>query len=129
LTAENWDVLKTAINKYEGNNVVVQQRGKNADGSANVAFITQGGSGEEIQSYTFSMGYYWMIGDNRYNSLDSRFWGYVPEDHMLGKPLFTFFGLKKVIGIDDLGLPMIQNNEWMYESKGIRWNKIFRAID
>jgi signal peptidase I len=129
LTAENWDVLKLAINKYEGNNIVVQQRGQNADGSPKVAFVTNGGSGEEVESYTFEMGYYWMIGDNRYNSLDSRFWGYVPEDHMLGKPLFTFFGLKKVIGIDELGLPLIQNNEWMYESKGIRWNKIFRAID
>jgi len=129
LTAENWDVLKLAINKYEGNNIVVQQRGQNADGSPKVAFVTNGGSGEELESYTFKMGYYWMIGDNRYNSLDSRFWGYVPEDHMLGKPLFTFFGLKKVIGIDELGLPLIQNNEWIYESKGIRWNKIFRAID
>lgn len=129
LTPSNWDVLKTAINKYEGNNIVVQQRGQNADGTPRVVFVSDGGQGAEITAYTFQMGYYWMIGDNRYNSLDSRFWGYVPEDHMLGKPLFTFFGLKKVIGIDELGLPLIVNGEWIYETKGIRWEKIFKSID
>jgi len=69
-----------------------------------------------------------MMGDNRFNSSDSRFWGYVPENHILGKPLFTFFSLKKVIGINDIGEPMIHGQTMMYETKGIRWEKIFKSI-
>lgn len=119
LTKENWDILKTAINTYEKANIVTQ------DGK----FYSGGGSGPEISQYTFKMGYYWMMGDNRYNSLDSRAWGYVPEDHIIGKPLFTFFGLKKVIALDEIGRPLIQDQTMIYDSKGIRWNKIFSWIN
>jgi hypothetical protein len=69
-----------------------------------------------------------MMGDNRYNSSDSRYWGYVPEDHIIGKPVFTFFGLKKVIGITEMGEPKIHDQSMEYDTKGIRWNKIFRLI-
>jgi signal peptidase I len=52
-------------------------------------------NGEPATSYTFKMDYYWMMGDNRHNSEDSRVWGYVPEDHIVGKPLFIWFSLKE----------------------------------
>jgi len=60
-------------------------------------------------SYTFKMDYYWMMGDNRHNSADSRYWGFVPEDHVIGKPKFIWLSLDK----DGQGL------------KGIRWSRMF----
>ncbi|MFM7639895.1 MAG: signal peptidase I [Bacteroidota bacterium] len=120
LTAQNWDFLKLAINKYE-HGKIVQRGGK---------FYSNNGQGSEVKSYTFKMGYYWMIGDNRYNSLDSRFWGYVPEDHVVGKPLFTFFSLKKVMSIDsETNQPLTTNGNMEYKVKGIRWSKIFSWIE
>ena len=49
--------------------------------------------GEEITSYTFDQNYYWMMGDNRHNSLDSRYWGFVPETHIVGKPVFIWMSV------------------------------------
>lgn len=63
--------------------------------------------------YTFKMDYYWAMGDNRHNSADSRFWGYVPEDHIVGKASFVWFSWNK----DQKGI-----------LKKIRWNKLFRII-
>ena len=48
-------------------------------------------NGTEANSYTFKMNYYWMMGDNRHQSLDSRYWGFVPEDHIIGRPWFVLF--------------------------------------
>jgi signal peptidase I len=60
-------------------------------------------------SYTFKMNYYWMMGDNRHNSADSRYWGFVPEDHVVGTPKFIWLSLDK----EAKGL------------KSIRWNRMF----
>ena len=64
-------------------------------------------NGKETDEYTFGMDYYWMMGDNRHNSQDSRFWGYVPVDHIVGKPLFIWLSKDKTYG-------------------KIRWNRIFK---
>jgi signal peptidase I len=63
-------------------------------------------NGSKATSYTFKQNYYWAVGDNRHNSQDSRFWGFVPEDHVVGKPLFIWFSKGEL---------------------GIRWNRIFSS--
>jgi len=63
--------------------------------------------GKPADHYTFKMNYYWMMGDNRDNSLDSRYWGFVPEDHIVGKAWFIWFS---------------------YDSHGIRWRRLFKGI-
>jgi signal peptidase I len=68
--------------------------------------------GKPATEYTFGLNYYWMMGDNRHNSEDSRYWGFVPEDHIVGKPVFVFFS-------------------WDVYSSGkdrIRWNRIFSFV-
>ena len=65
-------------------------------------------NGEVATSYTFKMDYYWMMGDNRHNSEDSRIWGFVPEDHIVGKPLFIWLSAK-------------EGNLF----KGVRWDRVF----
>jgi signal peptidase I len=66
-----------------------------------------------VNSYTFKMDYYWMMGDNRHSSSDSRYWGFVPENHIIGKPKFVWLSIDK----DKKGL------------KKIRWKRLFSPVD
>lgn len=89
------------IEKYEGHDQVDIRDGE--------LFI----DGQKIESYTFKQDYYFMMGDNRHDSLDSRFWGFVPEDHIVGKAWFLWLSLDK------------------YQSMfgKIRWNRFFKGIN
>ena len=93
LSLDNLPLYERVIKNYEGNSLEVR------DGKI---FI----NGTEASSYTFKMDYYWMMGDNRDMSADSRYWGFVPEDHIVGSPMFVIMSIDK--------------------DKGIRWNRFFK---
>ena len=97
---ENYPLYERLIRTYEGNDLQVKD---------STIYI----NGQVATEYTFKMNYYWMMGDNRHNSEDSRFWGYVPEDHIVGKPLFVWLSLDK----DKSGF------------NAIRWNRFFKWVD
>lgn len=84
LTPENVALYGEAIKEYEHNDDVVI----NSNYEVSI-------EGQKIDTYTFKQGYYFMIGDNRHNSLDSRSWGLVPYDHIVGKPLFIFWSVDR----------------------------------
>ena len=100
LTLQNLPIYERPIRTYEGNKLEVK------DGKI---FI----NGQAATKYTFKMDYYWMQGDNRHNSLDSRYWGFVPEDHIVGKPIFIWWSSDPDRG----------------GFSGIRWNRLFRFVD
>jgi signal peptidase I len=91
------------IKNYENNNLVVH----NDDIYIN---------GKKANSYTFKQDYYWLMGDNRHNSLDARYWGYVPFDHVLGKPVMVWFSW-------DANAP-----SFMAKLKSIRWDRMFSTV-
>ena len=100
LTAHNLPLYKRIIEAYEGNTLEVR------GGQILI-------NGKVTNEYTFKMNYYYMIGDNRHYSSDGRYWGFVPEDHILGKPKFIWLSLdedKKFLG-------------------KIRWNRMFMSTD
>ena len=101
LDMSNIAVYERPIRTYEGNELEITEDGK---------III---NGKEATSYTFKMDYYWMMGDNRHNSADSRYWGFVPEDHIVGKPLFIWWSSDPDRG----GI------------SGIRWHRLFTWVD
>ncbi len=82
LNLENLGFYERIIDQYENNDLEVKD---------STIFI----NGKPATTYTFKMNYYWMMGDNRHSSLDSRYWGYVPEDHIIGKPRFIWLSLNQ----------------------------------
>lgn len=102
LDLENLPFYERIIGVYEGNDLKVA-----ADGSILI-------NGEKATSYTFKMDYYWMMGDNRHNSADSRYWGYVPEDHIVGRPVFIWLSLDKDKSLGQKGK--------------IRWRRMFHSV-
>lgn len=101
LNKETLPFYKKVIGEYEGNDLKV-----NGD---EIRI-----NGQVATSYTFKQDYYWMMGDNRHNSLDSRYWGFVPADHIVGKPIFIWMSID---GIND----GIRN--W-----SIRWDRLFTTV-
>ena len=98
LTMENLPIYEQIIRNYECNTLEVKD---------NTIYINHKAS----DSYTFKMDYYWMMGDNRHNSADSRFWGFVPEDHIVGRPVLVWLSLDK--------------DKSLFQGK-IRWNRFFK---
>ncbi|MBP3316908.1 MAG: signal peptidase I [Alistipes sp.] len=99
LNSDTWPLYERIIDVYEDNDVEVR------DGEYYI-------NGEKSDSYTFKMDYYWMMGDNRHNSADSRYWGFVPEDHIVGKASFIWLSLD-------------QNKSF---PANIRWSRLFNKV-
>ena len=100
LNMKNIAVYERPIRAYEHNDLKVK------DGQIYI-------NGRLAHSYTFKMDYYWLMGDNRHNSADSRYWGFVPEDHIVGKPIFIWWSHNP----DHPGF------------SGIRWSRLFNFVD
>ena len=91
LTPENWTIYQRCIRNYEGHSDAYFD---NATGKVML-------DGKPADTYTFGMDYYWMMGDNRDNSQDSRFWGFVPEDHIIGTPMIILASFDRERGLFD----------------------------
>jgi signal peptidase I len=106
----NFPFYHRAITAFEGNSASIDTAG----------IITI--NGVQTSEYTFEMDYYFMMGDNRHNSIDSRFWGFVPEDHIVGKPLFVW------LSIEPLSNAMGKKNNRNLLQR-IRFQRFFRSVN
>ncbi len=104
LTRENYLLYERVIRTFENNPTLKWENEQ--------AYLND----QPLASYTFQMDYYWMMGDNRHNSQDSRFWGFVPEDHIVGTPIFVWLSTER-------------DASWLQPWKKIRWGKSFRTVD
>ncbi len=102
LNSETLPFYKRIISDYEHNTLTV---------TGNEIRI----NGQIATNYTFKQDYYWMMGDNRHNSEDSRYWGFVPADHIVGKPVFIWMSLD-------------QNITWSKAIDKIRWERLFTTV-
>jgi len=107
LTQENMPMYHKLITEYEGNDL--------KDGNGNFLL-----NGQPATTYTVKQDYYFMMGDNRDGSLDARFFGFVPETHIVGKPMFTWMSLQ--------GMFKDQNADYQAPFK-IRWERMFKATN
>jgi len=96
INADNIAWFRRIISAYEGHKLIEKEDGIYIDGV-------------KINEYTFAMNYYWLMGDNRYNSADSRIWGFVPQDHIVGKASMVWFSKDPI--------------------QGIRWERLFNFIN
>ena len=104
LDSESIPFYKQIIKNHEYNDLVI-----NGDD----IFI----NGKKADSYTFKQDYFYLVGDNRHNSLDARYWGYVPFDHVLGKPVMIWFSW-------DPSTPLFSAERF----KSIRWDRMFSTV-
>jgi len=102
LNAKTLPLYKVLITRYEMNDLKTK---------GDKIFI----NGEEVTSYTFAMDYFWMMGDNRNNSQDSRYWGFVPEDHIVGKAVFVWMSYS----------PFEEDGNFF---ERIRWGRLFTVV-
>ncbi|WP_348812454.1 signal peptidase I [Flavobacterium maritimum] len=100
LNIKTLPIYKRIIEEYENNSLEIHDKEIVINGKVS-------------NTYTFKQDYYWMMGDNRQNSLDARFWGYVPFDHVVGKPVFIWFSWDK----DGIGI------------NKVRWNRVFSVVN
>ncbi len=101
LTKETLPFYKRIIDEYEHNEFEIKE-----DGAIYI-------NGEQTNTYTIQQDYFWMMGDNRQRSLDARYWGYTPFDHVVGKPVFIWMSLDQ--------------NEKAFNKK-IRWDRLFTTV-
>jgi len=99
LTLENLPIYRRIISAYENNTLEIKD---------DVILI----NGQPATSYTFKLDYYFMLGDNRHNSLDSRYWGFVPESHVVGSPALIWFS----------------KSQYKSFPKSIRWKRMFKFV-